>query len=790
MTNHWIDLKNTDCALIIGANPFENHPVSSKWLMEAKVKRGAKIISVDPRFTRTSSKADIYAPLRAGTDIAFIGGMINYILENELYDHEYVANYTNASFLVHDDYKFEDGLFSGYDPKERKYDFSTWEYKKNEKGEIEKDPTLKHPRTVFQLLKQHYSRYTIDKVCEITGTPKEIYLEVIKTFAETAKRGKSGTILYAMGGTQHSCGSQIVRSYAILQLLLGNMGVPGGGVNALRGESNVQGSTDFGLLNHIITGYISTPIAQPEHKDLKAYLEKETPKTGFWSNKPKFFISYLKAMYYDKATKDNEFGYQWLPKRHPKKNYTYIGLFENLAKGELEGMLLFGQNPIVGGPNSNREREALKNLKWMVAVDLWMTETMRFWTEEAGSNPAEVQTEVFVLPAAASFEKQGSISSSGRWIQWRWKAVEPLGEAKADLDIIHMLALELKKLYAQSQRPEDEPIKNLYWDYGTGNECDIDRVAREINGIDLTTGKQVENFLKLADDGSTLCGNWIYSGFYPEAGNLAQRREQDDPSGLGLYPKWTYAWPLNRRILYNRASADPTGKPWHPDKAVIWWDENQKKWVGHDVPDFKPTIGPDDPAFVNPFIMQTDGKGWLFAPQGKLKDGPFPEHYEPWESPVQNLLSPVQNNPVIKIWRPEEQSDAQNYPYVAITYRVSEHWQAGAMTRNLPWQAELVPEMFVEIGEELARELGVKSGDEVIVENKRGSIKVKAYVTKRMKPLMVNGIKRHQVGLPWHFGFQGLITGEIANKLTPYLGDANTMIPEYKGFLVNVRRAK
>ena len=789
MTNHWNDMKNTDCALIIGANPYENHPVSAKWLTEAQVNRGAKIICVDPRVTRTASKADIYAPIRAGADIAFVGGMINYILENELYDKEYVANYTNAATIIDDKFDFYDGLFSGYDEKVKKYDQTMWDYKKDDKGVGSKDITLKNPRTVFQLLKKHYERYTIDSVCKITGTPKDVYLEVITTFAKTSEKGKAGTLLYAMGATQHTFGSQIIRAHAMLQLLLGNIGLPGGGVNALRGESNVQGSTDFGLLNNNIPGYINTPVLSEDYKDLDAFLKKETPKTGYLTNKPKFFVSYLKSMYGKNATAENKYLYDFFPKRNPKKDYTYIGLFENLNKKEIKGLFLFGQNPIVGGPNANGEQQALNNLDWMVAVDLWKTETTQFWTKEAGNNPASVNTEVFVLPAAASFEKEGSIATSGRWIQWRWKAVEPLGESRSDLDIIHQLALKMKKLYANSINPNDKPIKNLDWNYGHTEECDIDMVAKEINGTDLKTGKQVDGFGKLKDDGSTVCGNWIFSGYYTEKGNMAQRRGQADPSGLGLFPEWSFAWPANRRILYNRASADLNGKPWSPDKAVIWWDDVAQKWIGHDVPDFKVTVGPKDPGFNDPFIMQTDGKGGLFASTTKMKEGPFPEHYEPWESPTKNSMSTQQNNPAIKVWRPEENSPAADYPYIATTYRVSEHWQTGQMTRNLPWQAELVPEMFAEIDPELAKKIGVISGDDIIVDNLRGSIKVKALVTIRLKPLMINGEKKHHVGLPWHFGFSGLITGETANKLTPYIGDANTMIPEYKGFLVNVRRA-
>lgn len=801
MTNHWIDLKNTDCALIIGSNAAENHVISFKWLLEAKEKRGAKILHVDPRFTRTSAKADIYAPIRPGTDIAFIGGMINYILQNDLYFKDYVVNYTNAAVIVDDGYDFHDGLFSGYDEKERKYNQDTWVYKMGPDGKPLKDPTLKHPRCVFQLLKKHFSRYDIDTVVKVTGTPRDKYLEICRTFAATGRPDKAGTILYAMGTTQHTVGSQNVRAYAILQLLLGNIGVPGGGINALRGESNVQGSSDFGLLFNTLPGYIPAPAAQPEHATLQSFLEKETPAGGFRVNTPKWVVSYLKAMWGPAATKENEFAYHYLPKRDPKKDYSHIALFEAMHRGEIKGLFLWGQNPVVGGPNANKEKEALKKLDWMVAVDLFPTETMYFWSEEAGEDPASIKTEVFVLPACAAYEKEGTITNSGRWVQWRWKATEPVGESKADLEIIHLLATRLKKAYAGSQRPEDAPIRDLYWDYGHGDEIDIDRVDREINGYVWDTRKQLKNFTELKDDGSTVCGNWIRSGYYPEEGNLSKRRNNVDKTGIGQYSEWAWSWPVNRRILYNRASADLSGRPWSKEKAVIWWDPaavdpatgKVGKWVGKDVPDFKATCAPDaeDFPFVGnrPFIMMDDGLGALFS-RKSMKEGPFPEHYEPWESPVKNLLNPIQINPVAKVREPDKQSDPDKYPYVATTYRVTEHWQTGVLTRNLPWQCELVPEMFVELGRELAEQLGIKSGDYVIVENARGSVKAKALVTERFQPLIVNGKKVHQVGLPWHFGFKGLVKGDIANKLTPDVGDGNSLTPEYKAFLVNVRRAE
>ena len=788
MTNHWIDLKNTDLALIIGGNPAENHPLSFKWLTKAKEDRAAKIIHVDPRFTRTSAKADIYAKLRSGTDIAFIGGIFNYILQKGLYHKEYVLNYTNAPLLINPGYNFDEGLFSGYNPEKRSYNTDTWKYQTDSEGNPVKDMSLANPFCVLNLMKKHYERYDVDTVCRVTGTPKDIYKKVLESVAAMSAKDKTMTIMYAMGTTQHTVGSQNVRSYAMLQLLLGNIGRPGGGVNAMRGESNVQGSTDMALLFHILPGYIGTPAAKPQHATLQAYAEKETPKTGYWSNKPKFLVSLLKAFWGNAATKDNEFAYQYLPKLNAGKNYSHIALFEAAAEGTLKGLFAFGQNPVVGGPNSEMEAKAMENLDWVVGVDLWETETAAFW-KRPGANPSSIKTEVFLLPACASYEKEGSISNSGRWIQYRWKGVEPAGESKADLDIINDLGNVLKKLYTGSTRVEDAPIRDLLWDYGKG-ACDIDKVAREINGYDTTTGKLVAGFSKLTDNGSTCSGNWIMSGMYPEEGkNLTQRRDNKDSSKIGTYLNWSFSWPANRRIIYNRCSADLNGSPWAADKAVIWWDALQGKWVGEDVPDFKGTLAPADPGGCNPFIMKPEGLGGVFGVTA-MKDGPLPEHYEPWDSPLEkNPFSKQMLNPVVKVWRPEEKGTPDKFPIVATTYRLSEHWQAGAMTRNVPWLAELFPDMFVEMGEDLAKEKGIKNGDMVIVNSARNEIKCYAMVTKRFEAFDLNGQLVHQVGLPWHYGFQGIATGETANKLTPHIGDGNTMIPEYKAFLVDVRRA-
>jgi formate dehydrogenase-N alpha subunit len=787
MTNHWNDLQHTDVCMIIGANPAENHPISFRWLLKAR-ERGGKIISVDPRFTRSSSQADIYSPLRSGTDIAFIGGMINYAIENNLFHKEYVAKYTNASFIVKESFKFNDGLFSGFDEATSSYDKTQWAFETDKDGKPLKDGKLENPRSVFQLMKKHYSRYDADTVSTVTGSPKEDYIKVCELFCSTGQVGKAGTIMYAMGTTQHTVGTQNVRSYAMLQLLLGNIGLPGGGVNALRGESNVQGSTDFALLWGDLPGYLGAPKAIPEHATLKAFLEKETPKSGYWINKPKFYVSLLKAWYGPNATKDNEFAYQMLPKGN--KNYSHISLFNAMYKGELEGAFLFGQNPVVGGPNAGKEKESLSNLKWMVAVDLWETDTSSFWQKEAGSDPSKIATEVFLLPASASFEKEGSITNSSRWMQYRWKAIDSRGEAKADLEIIHVLATKIKALYKNENTPAAQPIKALHWEYGHGDHPDIDIVCKEINGYDYNTGKQVVGFGALMDDGSTCSGNWIYSGFYPEEGNnRSKARDSKNTDGGTNFLNWSYAWPANRRILYNRASADPSGKPWSSERAVISWDGAQKKWVGNDIPDFVPTKAPTDEGGMKPFIMLGDGVGGMYAPT--LNDGPFPEHYEPFESPIPNVFSSVEMNPTVKVWDGEfnKKGNNKDFPIVATTYRVSEHWQSGSMTRNQEWLSELVPHMYVEMSEELAKEKGIKNKDKIVVSSARGDVTAYAMVTKRFKPYKLKGGNIHHIGMPWHFGYKGYATGDTANRLTPHIGDANTMIPEYKAFLCNVRRA-
>jgi formate dehydrogenase-N alpha subunit len=810
MTNHWNDIANADCVMIIGCNPAENHPISFKWITKA-MEKGAKLIVVDPRFTRSAAKADIYARLRPGTDVALMGGLINYVLANNLFHKDYVVNYTNASFVINKDFAFHEGLFSGYQKDKRAYDVASWDYEADKDGKPVTDPTLNHPHCVFQLMKAQYARYTPEMVVATTGVPKEVFLKVAATYAATGAPAQSGTLLYAMGGTQHSTGVQIIRSYTILQQLLGNMGMPGGGINALRGENNVQGSTDMALLFNIVPGYMAIP-SEANHPTLKEYVEKETPKAGYWSNKPKFFVSLLKAFWGDAAKKENDFAYDYLPKigkGFQGAGYSWIPLFEAMGAGIIKGMLVWGMNPAVSSPNLTQAYHALDQLEWMAAFDLWETDTSVFW-KRPGADPKKIKTEVFLFPAADSMEKEGSVSNSGRWLQWRYQAVKPHGDAQSDLWYANRLGLELIKLYKEDPKAvSPAPIVNLSWNYGA--DPDVHLVAKEVNGYTVADKKQVANFTVLNDDGSTACGNWIYSGSYPgpdKKNNLMARRDKKDPSGLGIYANWSWAWPVNRRIIYNRCSVDPQGQPWNKDKALFRWDPASNTWMKNDVPDFgwinpktKEQVPPEVSA-KTPFIMLPEGKSRLFVPKGACKEGPFPEHYEALECPFRNPMSPQQSNPVVKIWKSELSKLAEvcdpRFPVIATTFRVTEHWQAGAMTRNLAWQSEMMPEMFVEMSPTLAKAKGIKAGDWVKVSSIRGEVLARANVTHRIAPFCcgVGGMQStvEMVALPWHFGFAGLTTGGpngknyAANQLCPQVGDANTMIPEYKVFLVQVEK--
>jgi len=794
MTNHWIDIKNSNCIMIIGSNAAENHPLAFKWVIKA-MEKGAKLISVDPRFTRTSSRADIYAKMRSGTDVAFIGGMIKYVIEDiekhpQNYNMTYIEEYTNATLLIDPNFKGPadlDGLFSGYDAGKRAYDRSSWVYQLDDKGIPKRDLSLKDPNCVFQLLKKQFARYDVDTVCSITGTSKDVYLKVCETYAATGKPDKSATIIYAMGTTQHTNAAQMIRSYSVLQLLLGNIGVAGGGINAARGQSNVQGSTDHCVLYHILPGYLKTP--NPDDVDLKAYLEHYTPTTSdplsanWWQNYDKYIISLLKAWYGDTAVASNDFAYEYLPK--VDGDHSHIALAEAIENGVVKGLISPGHNTAVSGPNVSLERAGLDKLDWLVVCDLWETETAAHW-KRPGVDPSRIGTEVFLLPARASMEKEGSLTNSGRWSQWRYECCDGPGMARSDLWIVTELIKKMKELYDMEGGEYPAPILNLTCDYG--DPPDVHKVAKEINGYDLETGELLPSFTKLKNDGTTSSGNWLYCASYTEDGNMAARRDPTqtpEQANIGLYPNWAWCWPVNRRIIYNRASVDLDGNPFNPDKSVISWHPLREQWEG-DVPDGGwPPMSQEGTRL--PFIMTSEGRGHIFATGGALKDGPMPEHYEPWESPVDNLLSGTQNDPAVTIWKSLVKGDVSKYPIVATTYRLSEHWNAGQMTRNLPWLVELMPEMFVEVSEELAAEKGIKNGEKVIVESARGKIEAVAVVTKRFTPFSINGKRVHQIGMPWHLGYMGLAKGDSANMLTPNIGDANTTIPEYKAFLCDVK---
>ncbi len=801
MTNHWIDLKNSDVFLIQGSNAAENHPISFKWIMRAK-ERGAKIIHVDPRFTRTSSKADIYARLRSGTDIAFLGGMIKYIIDNNKYFRDYVVNYTNAAYIVVDSFNFKDGLFSGYDAAGRKYDKSTWAFQKNPDGTPKTDPTLQDPQCVFQLLKKHYSRYDLDMVSNITGTPKDDLLTVYETYSSTGVRDRAGTIMYALGQTHHTTAVQNIRTMCIVQLLLGNIGICGGGVNALRGEPNVQGSTDFALLYHYLPGYLAAPKAS--QTTLAEYLTANTPTTkvansiNWWQNYPKYIVSLLKLWFGADGNASNDFGYSWLPKLDDTQNAASLNMIDNMYYGKVKGWITAGTDPTVSMPNANKLRLAMKNLDWLVHANIFDNETASFW-KGPGMDPGKIKTEVFLLPAAASVEKDGSQSNSGRLMQWNFRAASPPGDAIPVGDIFYRIMAKVQELYHSQGGTVAEPILNLKWDYADGNDWNALKTAKSINGyfledktIGTTTykkGELVPGFPNLQSDGTTSCGMWVFCGAFSKDGtNLMTRRGKDDPTGLGLYPNWSYAWPMNRRVIYNRASVDPDGNPWNPAKPLVKWVDG--KWVGDVIDGGGAPVNQSGGKL--PFIMKPDGVSSLFGPG--LGDGPFPEHYEPLEGPfTQNLMSPQHNSPIIKIFSGEMDKYANadpKYPIVMTTYSCTEHWCSGAITRWQSYLVEMMPEAYVEMSEELAAEKGIENGERVVVESIRGSVKCVATVTKRFKPLTCGGKQVHLVGSTFNYGWLFPENcGDTINLLTPNVGDGNSMTPEYKAFMVNIKKA-
>jgi formate dehydrogenase major subunit len=802
MTNSWTDIKNTDLVVIMGGNAAEAHPCGFKWVTEAKAQRGAKLIVVDPRFTRSASVADFYAPIRQGTDIAFLLGVIKYCIDNDKIQHEYVRAFTNAPYLIKEGYGYQDGLFTGYDEAKRDYDRSSWEYEIGPDGYVISDDTLQHPRSVFQLLKVHVAPYTPEMVERICGTPKDKFLTVAKMISETAATDKVMTSMYALGWTQHSKGSQNIRAMAMLQLMLGNIGLRGGGMNALRGHSNIQGLTDIGLMSNLIPGYLT--LATDKEPDFETYMSKRQFKPmrpnqmSYWQNYRKFMVSFLKSMYGKAATPENNFAFDWLPKLDVP-GYDVLRTFELMHQGKVNGYVCQGFNPLLSFPNRTKITESLSKLKFLVVMDPLQTETARFWKDEGVFNdvkPEDIQTEVFELPTTCFAEDEGALVNSGRWLQWHWPGQEPPGEAKSDVWIMSQIHLRLRALYQKEGGAFPDPILNLHWPYRIPDDPMPDELAKEMNGYVVSTvtdpvdttkvvlekGKQLDGFAQLRDDGSTACGCWIYSGSYTEKGNMMARRDTNDPGNTGAYSNWAFSWPANRRIIYNRASADVNGKPWDPKRKLIEW--NGTAWSGFDVPDIAPGAKPQD---VGPFIMNPEGTARLFT-RGMLKDGPFPAHYEPFESPVANVLAPkIRGNPAARIFKADMEAlgTSDKFPYAATSYRLTEHFHY--WTKHVWVNAVLQPEFFVEISEQLAAEKNIQPGGWVKVSSNRGEVQAKAVVTKRIKPLICDGRTVHIVGIPLHWGFTGAAKkGFGPNSLTPFVGDANIETPEFKAFLVNV----
>jgi formate dehydrogenase major subunit len=862
-------MADSDVIMIMGSNMAENHPVAFRWVMEAK-ERGAKLIHVDPRFTRTSAVSDLHVPIRAGSDIAFLGGLIRWLIENERYFKEYVTTYTNAATIISEQYQDTeelDGVFSGLmeytgDPINGfigQYSGQTWQYDRTQVGEAGRsantaqsgeqgvqsgqpggaqvsvppgppfdplvlalkppppltDPTLQHPRCAFQIVRRHFARYTPEMVERVTGCPRERFLQVAELLAANSGPERTGSIAYAVAWTQHTYGVQMIGAAALLQLLLGNMGRPGAGIMALRGHSTIQGSTDIPTLYHSIHGYMTAPTILKPHETLTDFLKSETLPTGYWANEPKFMVSYLKSMWGDAATAQNDFGYGW----HPRidGDYSHMPMMIRMADGKVKGMLCIGQNPATS-LNGRLQRKALRTVPWLVVKDVFETETASFWyaapeVQSGEIKSEDIQTEVFLFPSAMVAEMEGTYTNTQRLLQFHEKAADPPGDCRSDSWFTHQLALRLKKLYADSTLPRDQGFRNLTWDFDPDpgheptntriqGEPDTMKIDLEINGYMTGTKTPVPGFAALKDDGSTTCASWIYSGMLPAEGKyLPASRVPDPENSPGSHLGWGFAWPANRRILYNRASARPDGTPWSDRKKWVWWDGT--KWQGYDVPDFalnKAPNAPPNPAATgldalsgtDPFIMKADGKGWLFAPTGYV-DGPLPTHYEPAESPVQNPLYPAQQvNPVLKYWARSDNALAQfgdaRYPIIVTTYRLTETYLSGAMNRFVPWLAALQPEPFVEMSPELASEKGIKNLDWAVITTPRGSIKVKALVTGRMRPFMIDGKRFHHIGLPWAWGYSGIVTGDVTNDLTSMVADPNVSIHEGKAFMCNVER--
>jgi formate dehydrogenase major subunit len=909
MTNGWIDIKNTDMMLIMGGNPAENHPCGFKWAVEAKIHRNAKTIVVDPRLTRTAATADMYVQIRAGADIAFLGGLIKYAVENNRIARDYLVNYTNASFIIKEGFELpDDGLFSGFDPQKKVYDKSTWNYEEGGDltgkpvvggavmhsasatqsstagaapgrtgqspvatqasttqaaansgsphisgsgsgpqqktsdtglglghqaggpvgaaagagapallpGKIAFDLSLQHPRCVFQLLKKQYERYTPEMVERITGIPQDQFLKAADLFTSVRKDGdmkKVATIIYAVGWTQHSFGTQIIRTACVIQLLLGNIGRAGGGVNALRGHSNIQGATDMAGIFDILPGYLKMP--NPADVDLAAYLKRSTPLVSkpdpwdsfnYWSNTSKFAVSLLKALYGPAATKENDFAFNYLPKID--RNYSWVNIWNDMYEGKIKGIFAFGMNGVMIGPDSNKNIDALKKADWLVVCELYPDETSEFWRAPgiSADDMKKINTTVYRLPGAGFAEKDGTFVNSARWLQWKNVAVPPPGQARLDQEILATIFLKVRDLYKKDGGKFPDPILNASFAYTNPYNPSLAEVAKEINGkalADITdpktnttikAGQQLPGFAWLKDDGTTLSGNWLYCGSWTEAGAMMQRRGTDDPSGLGIYPNWGWSWPANRRVMYNRASCDLEGKPYDPSRRQVWWDESKQIWAGVDVPDFKADSPPKD--HMGPFIMNPEGIGRLFVPLAGMADGPFPEHYEPFESPLLNPLHPNQSsNPIARSYKTDMDKYGtvdQGFNVICTTYRLTEHYHY--WTKNNPMNVQLVPEPFVEVPAELADRMGIRGGEKVKVTSARGHYIAKAMVTRRIRPMKIDGKETFQIGIPIHWGFRGIVEDEgrtaktLANQLTPTVIDPNAFTPEFKGFLVKIEK--
>ena len=806
MTNNWVDIKNANLIIVQGGNPAEAHPVGFRWAIEAK-KNGAKIIVIDPRFNRTASVADLHAPIRSGSDIAFLMGVIRYLLETNQIQHEYVKHYTNASFLIDEGFKFEDGLFVGYNEEKRNYDKSKWNYQFDENGQAKRDMTLQHPRCVINILKEHVSRYTPEMVERITGVKQKVFLQICEEIGKTSAPNKTMTHLYALGFTEHSIGTQNIRSMAMIQLLLGNIGMPGGGINALRGHSNVQGTTDMGLLPTMLPGYMRLP--NEKETSYEQYMNAITPKdivpnqVNYYRNTSKFFVSMMKTFYGDKATKENGWGFDFIPK--VDRVYDPITHVKMMHDGELNGWILQGFNVLNSLPNKNKTVAGMSKLKYLVVLDPLQTESSEFWKnfgESNNVNPAEIQTEVFRLPTTCFAEEDGSIANSGRWAQWHWKGCDQPGEAMPDVEILSMIREEMHDLYKKEGGRGIESFEAMTWNYAQPHSPSSTELAKELNGYALEDlydannnliykkGQLLNGFAHLRDDGTTTSGNWLYVGQWTEKGNQMANRDNSDPSGLGCTVGWGFAWPANRRVLYNRASLDINGNPWDKHRQLIKW--NGKNWNWYDIADYGAQPPGSD---AGPFIMSAEGVGRLFAVD-KINNGPVPEHFEPIESPIDtNPLHPsIVTDPTIRIYKEDREFIGSNkeYPFVATTYRLTEHFHSWTAQSALNIIAQ--PQQFVEIGEKLAAEKGIQKGDMVKVTSRRGYIKAVAVVTKRLKDLEIDGRTVHHIGIPIHWNMKSLNgkgnRGFSANTLTPSWGESITQTPEYKTFLVNVEKAE